>query len=161
MARAGDANRVRYRLLGPLEVVQKNGRLVELGGAKERLLLALLLLEPNRVLSVSRLIDDLWGEAPPESANVSLRVLVSHLRKALSAAGETEALVTRAPGYVLNVSADQVDALRFEDLAMRGHNELAEGDAHAAATTLRDALALWHGAALGGLGESPAVAAAA
>ena len=87
-----------FRILGPLQVLD-GGRELPLGGAKQRALLALLLLDPNRVVSRDRLIDELWGASPPATAQTALQVYVSQLRKELGA----ERLVTRAPGYELSV----------------------------------------------------------
>ena len=115
------------------------GQLVPLGGAKQRGLLAILLLSANEVVSADRLIDELWGECLPGSGRSALQVRVSQLRKALGAAGAQ--LLTRAPGYVLAVGQDQLDLHRFERL-------VGEADAvgpATAATRLREALALWRG----------------
>ena len=114
-------------------------------------MLALLLLHANEVVSTDRLIDDLWGDSPPESAANMLQGYVSHLRKTLepgSHRGEHEVLVSRPPGYVLQVRPDQVDAERFERLTSEGRQLLEDGDARAAADRLRAALALWRGGAL-------------
>src|SRR2546428_5664223 len=100
-----------YRVLGPLEVLDGEESL-PLAGAKQRALLALLLLNANRVVSRERLIDELWGDEPPETAVTSVQVYVSRLRKLLS----REALVTRPPGYVLVVEPENVDLFRFERL---------------------------------------------
>src|SRR3954465_9567731 len=100
-----------FRLLGPLEVRAGDGPL-PLGGEKQRALLALLLLNANRVVSRERLIDELWGDEPPETAVTMVQVYVSRLRKVLSPGS----LVTRGPGYVLEVEADELDLSRFERL---------------------------------------------
>src|SRR5207247_2909423 len=89
---------IEFRVLGPLEG-REGDQSRPLGGAKQRALLALLLLHANRVVSRERLIDDLWGDEPPETAVTSVQVYVSRLRKLLPA----ETLLTRAPGYVLEV----------------------------------------------------------
>jgi DNA-binding SARP family transcriptional activator len=139
---------VEFRALGPLEVVEHGSSLV-LGGAKQRALLAMLLLHANEVVSSERLIDELWGEAPPATVTKSIHVYVSRLRKEL---GE-ERLVTRSPGYVLRVEPGEFDLQRFEALLA----EARDGDADAAATarTLREALALWRGAPLADLAFEP------
>ena len=114
-------------------------------------MLTLLLLHPNEVLSTDQMIDGLWGAPPPESAANMLQGYVSHLRKALEpgrARGEHELLVSRPPGYVLQVRRDQLDAERFAELAAEGRGLLAEGDPTAAADRCRAALALWRGPAL-------------
>src|SRR5262245_32812097 len=115
-----------YRILGPLEVVGDDGPL-PLGGAKQRSLLALLVLHSGRVVSQERFIDALWGEVPPETAREAVQVYGSRVRKMLPAG----ALVTEGAGYALQVAPDVVDLARFERLR-------AEGRFH-------EALALWRG----------------
>jgi DNA-binding SARP family transcriptional activator len=142
-------NALDFRVLGPLQVAA-NGTLLQLGGAKQRAVLALLLLNPNEVVSVDRLIDELWGDSPPESAPNMLQGYVSHLRKTLEperGRGEHELIVSRAPGYMLQIRRDQLDAERFERLASEGRRLLVD-DADAAAERLGAALALWRGPAL-------------
>ena len=131
------------RLLGPLEV-SRQGRGVSVGGPKQRALLAGLALEPGRVVSVDQLVENLWPGEPPDSAAHAVQVYVSQLRKALGAG----AIETRPPGYVLEVDPDRVDVHRFIRLAAEGRETLAAGDAAAASTIIRDALALWRGPAL-------------
>ncbi len=136
-----------FRILGPLEVLD-GGREVPLGGSKQRALLAFLLLHANRVVPRDRLIDELWDTAPPETARTALQVHVSQLRKALG----RDAIVTRAPGYVVNVQPGELDLERFERLVAA-----ADGtDPSQAAEKLREALALWRGPPLGDLGDSVA-----
>src|SRR3990172_9021762 len=107
-----------FRILGPLEV-SDGERPLRLAGAKQRALLALLLLHPKEVVSQDRLIDELWGEEPPEKAANALQARVSQLRKALGRSG-SEALVTRAPGYLLEVGPGDLDVERFVRLAGDG-----------------------------------------
>jgi DNA-binding SARP family transcriptional activator len=128
-----------YRLLGPLEAEQ-GGKPVSIGGQKQRAVLALLLLRAGEVVSSDRLIEDLWGENPPRTAATSLQNAVSQLRKALGA----ETLMTRAPGYLVDIDKDQVDAHRFERLVRRARGE----DPEPRARLLREALELWRGPAL-------------
>ena len=114
-------------------------------------MLALLLLHANEVLSTDRLVDELWGGSPPESAANMLQGYVSHLRKTLEPGGrrgEHALIVSRPPGYVLQIRPDQVDAERFERMATEGRRLLDDGDADTAAARLRAALALWRGRAL-------------
>ena len=101
-----------FRILGPLEVVDDDGRLVELGGAKQRAVLAVLLLRANRVVSRDELIDALWGERAPVTATKALQVYVSQLRKALG----HERIVTRTPGYELRLDAGELDLDHFHAL---------------------------------------------
>jgi DNA-binding SARP family transcriptional activator/tetratricopeptide (TPR) repeat protein len=136
--------RVVVRLLGPLEV-ECAGWPVPIGAAKERLVVAVLALNAGRVVPVERLVDAVWGEDPPESAALTVRGLVSRLRKTLAAAGCPEVITTRSPGYLLAADAVEVDVDRFQALAADGRARLAAGAAGQAAATLRDALALWRG----------------
>ena len=99
-----------FRILGPVEA-RSEGRALPLGGPQQRAVLAILLLHANEVVSTDRLIDELWGEEPPASAKAVLQGYVSHLRKEVGAA-----LVTRAPGYALELEREQLDLHRFERL---------------------------------------------
>jgi DNA-binding SARP family transcriptional activator len=132
-----------FRLLGPLEALI-DGNPVNLAAAKPRALLALLLLNRNRVVATETLIDELWGEEPPARATKTLQVYVSQLRKELG----QERLLTRAPGYELRVAEEELDVDRFEKLVAEGRARLAAGDPTAAAEGMRSALALWRGPAL-------------
>ena len=100
-----------FRLLGPFEVVDHD-RLLELGGRKQRSLLAILVLHANEVVSTDRLIDELWAQSPPRTAAKSIQLYVWGLRKAL---GQGR-IVTRAPGYMLRVEPSELDLARFEQL---------------------------------------------
>lgn len=128
-------------MLGPIELVGDDGRPVRLPEGKPRALLALLLLEAGRVVSVDRLVDALWGERPPATAAKIVQGYVSRLRKLLPAA----LLETRAPGYVLHVENDQLDVSRFEQLRSEAAVAADEGRSQAAATLLAEALRLWRG----------------
>jgi DNA-binding SARP family transcriptional activator len=105
-----------FRILGPLEVVS-DGKVVELGGAKQRALLAVLLLNSNEVVSTDRLIDALWEDDPPESAHKALQVHVSGLRKLLG----KERVQTKPPGYLLRVGDAELDLDRFRRLQEQGN----------------------------------------
>jgi DNA-binding SARP family transcriptional activator len=141
---------VEFRILGPLEAEQ-DGRLVPLGGRKQRALLALLLLHANAVVPRDRLIDEIWGDEPPETARTALQVYVSQLRKALGG----ERIETRAPGYRVRTEPDALDLERFERLVAEGRDALAGGDAERSADAFREALALWRGTPLAELGAVP------
>jgi DNA-binding SARP family transcriptional activator len=145
---------IEFRILGPLEVASGSLR-ADLQAGKERSLLAIMITEAGRVVSVDRLIDELWGDAPPSSAHASLRVLVSRLRKALGALGSDGSIHRKAPGYVLEVPQDCIDSFRFEALAERGRHALASGRPAEAARNLREGLELWRGAALADAADSP------
>jgi DNA-binding SARP family transcriptional activator len=139
-----------FRVLGPVEAVAE-GRPVPLPAAKPRALFAVLLLNRNRVVSISQLVDDLWGEAPPETATKALQVYVSQLRKAIG----PDRLQTKAPGYSLRVEDGELDLDRFEQLVREGRERLAAGDAKAAAKVLAEALDLWRGPALAEFDAEP------
>jgi len=137
------------RLLGPLEVVGESGRAATLPGTKLRALVTLLALDAGSVVSVDRLIERLYGDDLPASPANALHLLVSKLRRALGEMQECggKVLVTRSPGYVLDLDRDEVDVFRFERLTSEGRRLL---DAHPdeAGARLREALSLWRGEAL-------------
>lgn len=132
-----------FRLLGPLEALEGSTPLA-LGGRKPRALLARLVLDVGRTVSVQRLVDDLWGEAVPESALKMVQIYVSQLRKVLPAG----VLLTRPPGYVVDVDPDAVDVTRFIRLRDEGRAALAAGEPGTASTRLGEALSLWRGPSL-------------
>ena len=137
-----------FGILGPLEV-SDDGRVLSLRGTKQRALLALLLLHANQVVSTDRLMDQLWGDDPPDSGTAALQVRVSKLRKALGAGGET--IVTKAPGYVIRLGSDRLDLHRFERLLSEAERDLRGGDAAQASSKLGDAISLSRGPPLGDL----------
>ena len=128
---------------GPLEV-RADGRALPLGGSRKRALLAALLLDANRPVSIEHLIDRLWGERPPPTAAATVHVYISQLRKELG----RERLTTSSAGYVLVVGVDEFDRSRFEQLV--AHARLADDPAERAAL-FREALSLWRGPALADL----------
>src|SRR3954463_13224526 len=134
-----------YRVLGPLEVLAPAGP-VPLPSAKQRALLAILLLHAGEVVSTDRLIEALWGEDPPDTASKALQVHVSQLRKALPA----DVIRTRPPGYSLDVASDDLDLDRFRRL----HDDarvLAGSEPGRARELLVEALSLWRGPPLADL----------
>ena len=122
------------RILGPLEVLD-DGRALELGGAKQRAVLAVLALNANQAVSVDRIVETLWGERPPASARKTIQVYVSQLRKLLGKAR----IETKGGGYRLRVDSDELDLERFERLREAGDVEAA--------------LALWRGEPLTDLAD--------
>ncbi|WP_421741590.1 BTAD domain-containing putative transcriptional regulator [Cellulomonas sp.] len=131
-----------FRVLGPFEVWAGASRL-DVGGPKERALLALLLTAPGRVLSVPTIVAGLWGDQPPGGAEKTVMSYVSRLRHGLPD-GAAHTVVTRRPGYLASVGREQVDAERFRSLVADGHRQLA-AEPELAAATLREALELWQG----------------
>jgi DNA-binding SARP family transcriptional activator len=134
-----------FRLLGTVEA-RADGTRLDLGGPRPRAVLALLLLDANRIVSSDRLIDSVWGEDAPASAAATLQSYVSRLRKAIG----SELLESAPNGYVLRVAPDRIDARRFEQLIERGRACRVDDPAEAA-RLLTEALALWHGEPLGDL----------
>lgn len=136
-----------YRLLGALEV--SSGEVAaDLGPPKQRALLAILLLHAGEILPIDRLIELLWGDSPPRTANHSIQVYVSNLRKAFEGLGAEGVLSTRSPGYQLDTHADSIDIRQFEALVREGTCKLREGDPDTGTADLRAALRLWRGPAL-------------
>jgi DNA-binding SARP family transcriptional activator len=140
---------VEFRILGPLEVVE-DGEPVALGRLKDRLVLGVLLLHANEFVSRERLIDDLWGEAPPPTARKAVNVYVSQLRKALGRGG-ADPIATASGGYRLHVEPEDLDAERLQRLLGQAREALARGELEDAAERFREALALWRGPTLAGL----------
>ena len=128
-----------FRILGPLEVVDR-GEPVPVGGPKPRALLAALLLTPGTVVSTDRLVAAVWGAHPPRDAVGALRAYVSRLRAVLP-----ERLRWRAPGYALDVADGELDATEFHRLTGLARERAAVGDHRAAVDLLDTALGLWRG----------------
>jgi len=143
-----------YRILGPLEV-SADGRVIEIGGPKLRILLVILLLRANQSVPRDVLAHELWGEQPPPGAQGSLDVYVSRLRKALGPYANGSVLITRPGAYSLLVEEGQLDARRFERLVEQGRAALTRNAPDQAAARLRAALKLWRGPALADLADGP------
>jgi DNA-binding response OmpR family regulator len=159
-ADGGADGAIEFGILGPL-MVRAGGRDVDVTAAKERALLALLLSADGAVVSVERLAEDLWIGDPPDAAIPALRVHVSRLRKTLASSGIDRVLVTRAPGYAVDVERDAVDAARFERLVAEARELRDRGEPADAVERLRRALALWRGPALVEVASAPFAAAEA
>jgi DNA-binding SARP family transcriptional activator len=129
----------RFRVLGPLEVEQE-GAPVEIVGQRQRAVLTILLLEPNRLVPFDRIVDRLWGERPPRTATTSVHNAISQLRRALGA----QVVETRAPGYLVHVAPSDLDLAEFERLLAAAR----EADAGERRRLLGEAIALWRGPAL-------------
>ena len=136
--------RVEFRILGSLVVAADDGTPVPIPGAKQRLLLAALLVRAPQVVSVDQLTETLWGEHQPTDPRNALQIQVGQLRRRLGPGGR-DLVVLRPPGYALEVSPQSVDATRFEQLVEKGHASLAADDPATAAQTLQAALELWRG----------------
>jgi DNA-binding SARP family transcriptional activator/ABC-type branched-subunit amino acid transport system substrate-binding protein len=145
------ASALDFRILGPFDVLD-GGRQLRLGGAKQRSVLAILVLHARETVSSDRLVEELWGDDPPADALTALQQHVSRLRKALE---PHTVLVTRAPGYSLEIDPAQLDLERFRALQDGGRDALAEGRPDDAAARLREALSIWRGQPLADLGDEP------
>jgi basic membrane lipoprotein Med (substrate-binding protein (PBP1-ABC) superfamily)/DNA-binding SARP family transcriptional activator len=132
-----------FRLLGSVEVVDDCDEKVDLGGATQRAVLALLVLNDGATISTARLVDEVWGEAAPATAVKTLQAYISRLRRALS----DEVIVSKQGGYALEAGGASIDVREFERLS----EEARAAEPERAAELLRQALALWRGDALAGL----------
>jgi DNA-binding SARP family transcriptional activator/tetratricopeptide (TPR) repeat protein len=147
---------MRFRILGPLEVLSTEGW-TAIGAPKWRSLLACLLVRPGQLVPTESLIDELWGEIPPKRANNLVSIYVHRLRKVIGDA-EGRVIVYRAPGYLLLLAPGDLDLQTFESKVVDGRNALATGDLQAAAMLLSDALSLWRGPLLADVPSSPLIA---
>jgi DNA-binding SARP family transcriptional activator len=136
------------KILGPPELVA-NGAPVQLGGARQRVVLAVLALNANRVASVDQLVRAIWGTTPPTSARNQIQVCVSALRKLCDGTGLR--IRTQPPGYLLEVPDGELDSMMFDQLVTVARAHAAEQRFAAAARDLTGALALWRGPALAGV----------
>ncbi|MCX4824961.1 winged helix-turn-helix domain-containing protein [Streptomyces sp. NBC_01142] len=146
----GDIN---FRILGPVRV-EHHGAHLRLGGPRQQTLLALLMLEANRTVRMSSIIDAVWGEGPPASATAQVRICVSSLRRAFAAIGLADVIETRPSGYHLHVAAQTMDLHCFQDLVARSRVMGKEGRLDESVALLREALELWHGPVAAGLESS-------
>ncbi|QGV80122.1 AfsR/SARP family transcriptional regulator [Streptomyces ficellus] len=160
-----------FRILGPLEVIA-GGRPVTPGGIRQRSVLGLLLLQPNRVMPTSRLVSAMWPDVPPPSARKVVQNSIWALRRLIVESGRLSdgcqaaegspgrpgeprvRLLTKPPGYMLCLDTDRVDMHRFQRLVEQGRTALSGGDPEQATRLLRTALDLWQGPVLADLVES-------
>jgi DNA-binding SARP family transcriptional activator len=136
-----------FRLLGPLEV-ERDGEVLNLGGRRQRAVLALLVLHVGEVVSTDRIVDEIWAEDPPPSATRTVHSYVSRLRGILRGAAGEDVLIRREPGYILSVDPTAVDVVQFERQVDAAALALDAGDPASADGELQDALGLWRGEAL-------------
>jgi len=132
------------RVLGPVQL-HAGGRQLPLQGPRLRAVLGVLALHANRVVPSGRLLELVWGPAPPRTARNSLQGQVSRLRRLLAGAGDADRLIWRAPGYLLRLAPGELDVEEFKRLADEGRRRLALGDAEGASAVLHAALGLWRG----------------
>ena len=128
-----------FRILGSLEILD-DGVPIELGAPKQRAVLAVLLLNPNTVVSTDRLVESVWGDDAPRTADHSVQIYVSELRKAFDPEGDL--LLTQRPGYELRVDAQSIDARRLERLVKDAGAARDAGDRTSAAVMAAEAISL-------------------
>ncbi len=142
------------RLLGPLTLSVDQDEL-DLGGTRQRVVLAMLALNANRVVPVEALIDAVWDTSPPTTARAQIQNCVSGLRRVLSGASDELQIRTRAPGYLLEIGEDDLDVARFNNLVTAARTHVEANRLSEAVATLRSALSLWRGPALAGMNSEP------
>ncbi|WP_435246108.1 AfsR/SARP family transcriptional regulator [Streptomyces sp. NRRL F-5630] len=146
---------IEVRLLGPVEVWEDGARNLPLGGSRPVALLSALVVHLGEVLSTARLVDLVWEERPPATAAALVASHVAAARRALAPARAASVIRTRAPGYVADLTPDQVDARRFERLLSAGRRAADAGRGAEASDLFTEALALWRGQdALEGVAQS-------
>ena len=136
-----------FRILGPLEVVEGD-RQIQLGGRKPRALLAMLILRRRQIVAVDDLIEAVWGDEAPKTADHSVQVYVSELRKALDTPDTSTIVVRRDPGYALELRKPPLTCTVSKISAQRGRAALDEEDSARASALLAEALGVWRGTAL-------------
>lgn len=144
----GDA--LALRLLGPLEL-SVDGRDLDIGGSRQRIVLAMLALNANRVAPIEQLIDAVWNTSPPSTARAQIQICVSGLRRVLTEADADATIKTRTPGYQLDIMSSDLDTEQFLALVTTARGHVNAGRNSEAVATLRSALSLWRGPALAGV----------
>ena len=139
-----------FRILGPLEVAAGSDRL-ELGGPRQQVVLATLLLSANNLVTLGKLQEAIYGEDLPPTSRSQAQISVSSLRRLFAAHGHPTIIATRANGYVIGVGAGQLDSQRFGDLVAAAHAARDAGHLDRAVAAYRDGLRLWRGPALDGI----------
>lgn len=130
--------------MGQLGVSTSIGE-VELGSPKQRSVLAVLLLNANEIVSMDRIVEMVWGDQAPRTAEHSVQIYISELRKALSNETASTVIETRPPGYVINIPPDAIDMMRFERLVRDGMSEIRSNHPEVGRPKLEEALSLWMG----------------
>lgn len=147
---AAPLREVRFELLGPLCVMQ-DGRRIQLRAYRQRVILASLLLNPNRVVGADHLVDAVWGDQPPATARSQLHICVSAIRGVLREFGADDLISTEPTGYLISAQAEQLDHLQFGQLLVAAAGSAGQGRVAEAVQHQRQALGLWRGPALSGL----------
>jgi DNA-binding SARP family transcriptional activator/tetratricopeptide (TPR) repeat protein len=147
--------RLEIRVLGPVEIAW-DGLPIDIGGVKARALVARLLIDRRIIVSVDRLVDSLWRDNDGMGAEIAMRSTISRLRKRIREAGVPgDVIVTRAPGYLLDVPAETTDVLRLERLVAEGRVQLARRNPSESVRLLSEAEELWRGSAYSEVRDEP------
>jgi DNA-binding SARP family transcriptional activator len=149
-ARLGEPNVLALRLLGPLSLSVGDHEL-DLGGARQRVVLATLALNANRVVPIEQLIDAVWDTSPPTTARAQIQICISGLRRVLSGVDNSIQIRTRNPGYLLEIPESNLDVTQFNGLMSAARAQIEADRLSEAVATLRSALSLWRGPALAGM----------
>jgi DNA-binding SARP family transcriptional activator len=145
-----------FGILGPAEVRASAGKLIAIGGTRQRTVLAMLLIAQGRVVSVDALLDAVWNGRPPATGRSQVAICVAGLRRAVKeGCGVEDVIVTAHPGYRVDPATCRIDAADFEELLARGRAAVAAGRAEEAVELLGGAVGLWRGPALAGIGALP------
>lgn len=139
-----------FRILGPLEAIGDRGSM-DLGGTRQQVVLAALLLSANRVVSMDRLVDTVYGDCPPATARSQVQIAISALRRLLADSGSGSIIETHPQGYITRVAGEQLDSLRFAELMAAARAARDGGQPAQAVSRYREALRLWRGPALSGI----------
>ncbi|MFC4536211.1 AfsR/SARP family transcriptional regulator [Sphaerisporangium dianthi] len=150
---------MQFAILGALEAHAADRRL-DLGGIRQQIVLAVLLLDANRVVTIGRLMEAIYGDEPPTTARAQVQICISALRRLFAANGSPDIIATQSLGYSIRVAADQIDAQCYESLVQRARRAREARNVNEAIRHYREALALWRGPALDGI-ESRLVQSAA
>lgn len=153
-------NPVEFRVLGPLTASVAGTRL-DLGGPRNRALLAVMLLGAGQVVAIDQLVDALWDEYPPPTARTQVKTVVSALRRVFRAHGAGDVIGTHPRGYAIDAVDDRLDLNRFESLLRTSRDAAGRGERRHAIQIITEALDLWHGRPLTGMTGRPLEAAAA
>lgn len=139
-----------FRVLGPLEVVDGDDRL-DLGSNRQQTVLAVLLLEPNRGVTIGRLVEAVYGDNPPNTSRSQVQICISAMRRLFAKHGEPGIITTQSTAYALKADLESIDSHRFQRLTAEARRARENGEFEDAVRVYREALALWRGPALEGI----------
>jgi DNA-binding SARP family transcriptional activator len=153
---------MRFKILGPMEIVTDDQRSIPLNASKMAQILALLLVRRHEIVSANTLVEELWGERPPRSALATVQTYIYHARRMFSREGivsptspKDGLLITRSPGYSIRVDDHEADVWIFDSMVCRATASLDAGDPATALSELAQALTLWRGPAFSNISTGP------